>query len=186
MHAVHAREVQARGPRSQTGSDLPAPPPVGNAAVACRPVDDACDSNHAKAGVRNPRRGDARADFPGAASQSHCPAHSPLFSQWTRTTTADTGRIDHAQASIPFPASLMGDKQLASRAMQGAIWLQNEVLTREAACFEGATRPEQKHSPRGEPCRAGQARGQEQTRSCVLGQDEADGPVPGADSIPIG
>jgi len=60
-----------------------------------------------------------------------------LFSQWTRTTTADAGGIDHAQASIRFPASLMGNERLACRATQGAIWLENEVLTREAARFPG-------------------------------------------------
>src|SRR5512140_3553341 len=60
-----------------------------------------------------------------------------LFSQWTRTTAADAGGIDHAQASIPFPASLMGDERLTCRATKGPVWLQSKILTREAARFPG-------------------------------------------------
>src|SRR5258708_18386248 len=69
--------------------------------------------------------------------EQHAPLPLTLLAQGTGTTTADAGRIDHAQAAIGFSASLMGNQRLASRTTERAIRLKRKVLTREAANFPG-------------------------------------------------
>jgi hypothetical protein len=53
------------------------------------------------------------------------------------TTTADTGGIHHAQASINLSTPLMYGQRLISRTVQRAIGLESEVLSRESTNFEG-------------------------------------------------
>src|SRR5258708_4231437 len=60
-----------------------------------------------------------------------------LFSQRARTATADAGSVHHTQASISFPASLMGDERLASGTAQRAIRLQGKVATGETTRLPG-------------------------------------------------
>ena len=45
-----------------------------------------------------------------------------LVAQRTGTTTADAGRIDHAQAPIGFPASLVRHKRLPGGAAELLVW----------------------------------------------------------------
>ncbi len=52
----------------------------------------------------------------------------------------DAGRIDHAQAPVGFPASLVCNKRLPSGAAERAIRLGDKVATREAALFPGQGR----------------------------------------------
>ncbi len=79
----------------------------------------------------------------------------------------------------------MSNQRLASGTPQRPIRLERKVLTREVVRFPG-----QAHL-RGEPCAVKEAEWvekveeQEQTRSCVWDQDEADVPTPGAGSTPI-
>ncbi len=61
-----------------------------------------------------------------------------------------------------------------------------ESLDPRSGFVSRANPPGGEHSPRGEPCVAGQARWQEQTRLCAPDQDAVDGPVPGEGSTPIG
>ena len=112
-----------------------------------------------------------------------------LFAQGTGATTADAGRIDHAQAPIGFAAPLVGDQRLASRTAQRAIGLEGKVLPGEAARFPGQGHCLLAHTPCTGAggvgrllCAGGE---QEQTRSCASGRLQADGPVPGAGSTPI-
>ena len=60
-----------------------------------------------------------------------------LVAQGTGTTTANAGRVDHAQASIGFLAPFVNHKGLMGRTAQRAIGLEGEVLPREAARFPG-------------------------------------------------
>ena len=60
-----------------------------------------------------------------------------LFAQWSGTTTADTGSIHDAQASIGFSALFMRDQLLVSGATQRPICLERKVLAREATSFPG-------------------------------------------------
>lgn len=60
-----------------------------------------------------------------------------LFAQWAGTTTADTGSIHDAQASIGFSALFMWEQLLVSGATQRPIGLERKVLAREAASFPG-------------------------------------------------
>jgi hypothetical protein len=60
-----------------------------------------------------------------------------LLAQRAGTTTANAGRIHHAQASISLSAPLMRHKRLASRATQRAVGLEDEILPREATSFPG-------------------------------------------------
>ena len=60
-----------------------------------------------------------------------------------------------------------------------------ESLDPRSGFVSRANPPGGEHNPRGEPCAAGQARWQEQTRWCAPDQDAADGPTPGAGSTPI-
>ena len=60
-----------------------------------------------------------------------------LVAQGTGTTTADAGRIDHAQASIGFLAPLVCHKWLIGWTAQRPVRLEGKVLPREAASFPG-------------------------------------------------
>ena len=68
----------------------------------------------------------------GSALRSHCPDHSPLLAQRTRATTANAGRIDHAQTSIGFSTPLLGVKRLSCWTPERSIGLERKVLPREA------------------------------------------------------
>ena len=81
------------------------------------------------------------------------------------------------------------NKRLASRATQRAVWLEEKVLPREATIFPGQGLLQETHTPEREkaswvlaPAPVGKP---EQTRSCAPDQDEADGPIPDADSRSI-
>jgi len=58
-----------------------------------------------------------------------------LFAQRTGAATADAGSIDHAQASIGLSTLLMGTKLLMSGAAERPIWLEREIVVREATSF---------------------------------------------------
>src|SRR6266487_3496564 len=60
-----------------------------------------------------------------------------LFAQGTGTTTADAGRIDHAQTPIGFPAPLVRHKRLPGGTTERSIQLEGKVLPREATLFPG-------------------------------------------------
>ncbi len=60
-----------------------------------------------------------------------------LVAQGTGTTTADAGRIDHAQASIGFLAPLVCHKWLIGWTAQRPVRLEGKVLPREATSFPG-------------------------------------------------
>ena len=68
-----------------------------------------------------------------------CGAPIPLtlLTQRTGATTADTGPVHDAQASISFSALLMRDQLLVGGATQCPIWLERKVLSREATSFPG-------------------------------------------------
>ena len=60
-----------------------------------------------------------------------------VFAQRSRTTTADAGSIDHAQASIRFPAPLLGDQGLLCWTEQRPVRLEGKILPPEATSFPG-------------------------------------------------
>ncbi len=60
-----------------------------------------------------------------------------LLPHRTRATTADAGRIDHAQTAIGFSAPLVDAQGLPCWAAECAIRLRNKVATREAIGFPG-------------------------------------------------
>lgn len=62
-----------------------------------------------------------------------------VFAQRTGTATADAGCIDHTQASIRFPAPLLGDQGLLCGAAQRPVRLEGKVRSPEATCFPGGT-----------------------------------------------
>src|SRR6266516_4252679 len=90
-----------------------------------------------------------------------------LFAQGTEATTADAGRVDHAQTPISFPTPLVCHQRLACRTAKCPIRLDGKVLTGEAPLLEGANPPEEEHSLR-----------EEQWRSYAPDQEKADVPVP--------
>ena len=63
-----------------------------------------------------------------------------LLAQRTGTTTADAGRIDHAQTAIGFLTPLLGMKRLSCWTAEGSIRLERKVLARESPRFPGGGR----------------------------------------------
>ncbi len=63
-----------------------------------------------------------------------------LLAQRTGTATADTGSIDHAQASIGFSAPFMREQVLTSRTPERAIGLKRKVGSGETPRFAGCGR----------------------------------------------
>jgi hypothetical protein len=55
-----------------------------------------------------------------------------LLAQGTGAATANAGRIHHAQAAISFSTLFLDAKLLACWAAKGSIWLEGEIVTREA------------------------------------------------------
>jgi hypothetical protein len=58
-----------------------------------------------------------------------------LLPQRTGTATADAGSIDHAQAPIGLSTLLMGTELLVRWTAERPIWLESEIMAREATNF---------------------------------------------------
>jgi hypothetical protein len=108
-----------------------------------------------------------------------------LLAQRTGTATVDAGSIDHAQTPIGFSASLLQNQRLSSRTTQRPIRRVEESRAHRSDQLSRAKRRRLAHSPVAERKRASSLHVLGQTRWSVLDQDEADDPVPGADSTPI-
>src|SRR6266699_4397169 len=63
-----------------------------------------------------------------------------LLTQRTGTTTADAGRIHHAQTAIGFWTPFLGVKRLSCWTAESSIRLERKVLAREAPRFPGGGR----------------------------------------------
>ena len=55
-----------------------------------------------------------------------------LLAQWAGTAIADTGSIDHAQATIGLSTLFMGTKRMFGWTEERSIWLEREIVTGEA------------------------------------------------------
>src|SRR4051812_16896168 len=55
-----------------------------------------------------------------------------LLAERTGPTTANAGRIHHAQAAIDFSTLLLNTKLLVCWTAQGPVWLEREIVAREA------------------------------------------------------
>jgi hypothetical protein len=107
-----------------------------------------------------------------------------LFAQETGAAAADARRIDHPQAPVGFSAPLVRNKRLPGRTAQCTIWLgsprldqRSDLVSRAGLALLVHTLASEKASR--QPALASQGV-QGQTRSYEQGQDEADGPIPGA------
>src|SRR5258706_15230345 len=185
---VHATGAQVRELDKQRGHAPLAPPRVADRADACMPVDDADDSNHAKAQEQNRRAMDARARSPGAASPWRYPAigtarvqdkggscgcwrHTPRVSSHRLLCVARgqsaTGRRGNAVCRLAGRESLdPRSDQLSRGEPDGAVHIPVQGKSRGSAAL----------AHRGGP---------EQTRWYAQAREPADGRAPGADSTPI-
>jgi hypothetical protein len=182
--AVHGTGGQARDRGRQRGPARPAPPHVGNTAVACTPVDAADDSN--------PRHEQGRGtDDEGMPEHAHLArlgggAALPLtlFPQGTGATTADAGRIDHAQAPVGFSAPSVAQQALgqpdsaACHPLEGqSLDPRSGQLSRARPRLPAHTLGREKASQSPLCAQAGE---REQTRGCAPDQAQADVLTPGA------
>ncbi len=84
-----------------------------------------------------------------------------LFSQGTRSTSADPGSIQDAQRAIAFGSTFLGRERVSCGTVQGAIWLRGELLSGKAAHLRrfGPRRGTVGHQSRSLASRGGKRRG---------------------------
>jgi hypothetical protein len=135
VHAWPGREAEGKGLVS-LGEQAQA----GFRSAGCAPEDSpggaAADSSPARAEEPgNPERMEQDTHLTWLCGGAAVPL--TVFAQRTRTTTADAGSIDHAQASIRFPAPLLGDQGLLCWTAQRPVRLEGKILPPEATSFPG-------------------------------------------------
>src|SRR5579884_3082760 len=115
-----------------------------------------------------------------------------LCAQWTRTASANAGRIHQAQTAIGFLTPLLEARRLPRRTAEGPIGPERKVGSGEASRFPGGGGGGWTHTQRWGERRADRwqltrstAGWREQIRSCAEASGRADVPIPGADSTPI-
>jgi hypothetical protein len=172
----------------QEGSVLLAPPRVGDEGVAYTLVDAASGSNPSRGWAETRRPMDARAHSPGAAWRWHCHSIDTVRARdrdgncgcWPRTPHAGSHRLPYAARALQ--ASGQRDSVASHRVGGQSLVPRNGQLSR-AGLRRLSRTPEQEPAWRS-PC--AQMGERKRTQSCAPDQDGADGPVPDADSTPIG
>jgi hypothetical protein len=149
------------------------------------PVARTDDSSHATGEEPNQRPMDATRHSPGVASRWHCRSidiaraggRDGNCGCWRRRPRAGSHQL-------PCVARLPQATGLPDNAACHPVGRQN--LAPRSGQLSRVILPGGKHSLRGELCVLGPVGQQERTQSCAPDQDGADGPVPDADSTPIG